>query len=100
MTVNIAKATKEVLTVKEITPNMTFRLGGFWYLPISINDDCINNYEEFWEMHAETIPNYPNPTASFNGIPCFRVASASFVYIDGNLKVEDYGIPQLNIEIS
>ena len=100
MKVNIAKATKQVLTVKEIKPNMAFQLGGFWYLPISINDGCITGYEEFWEIHAETIPNYPPPTSSLNGIPCFRVASTSFVYIDGNLKVEDYGVPQLTIEIS
>ena len=100
MNVNIVKNVKPKQTVKQMAPNTAFKIGGYWYLPILISDNLIKNYQDFWEEHVETIPGYPEPCYTDNAIPCFRVASACFVYLDPNLEVEDYGTPSLSVNIS
>ena len=100
MTVNITKSEKPKQTVKQMKPNTAFKLGGYWYLPICISDNLIANYQDFLEAHAESIPGYSESCFINGAIPCFRVASATFVYIDPDLVVEDYGTPSVSINIS
>jgi hypothetical protein len=100
MNVNIVKSEKPKQTIGQMRANNAFKLGGFWYLPICMDDDCIENYQDFWEQHAESVPGYPEPRFTNNAVPCFRVASASFVYLDPDLEVEEYGTPSLSVNIS
>lgn len=82
-------------------PNEAFKIGGYWYIPISMNDESIGrDYQTFWEMHAETIPGYHRPCKMESAIACFRVSSSSFVYLDPDLEVEDYGTPSLSVTLS
>jgi hypothetical protein len=100
MNVNVKKNEKPKQTVKQMTPNTAFKVGGYWFLPILVSDDCIENYQDFWEQHTETIPGYPEPRYTENAIPCYRVANACFVYLDPDLEVEEYGTASLSVNIS
>ena len=100
MNVNIVKNEKPKQTVKQMRPNTAFKIGGYWYLPISVNDNYITNYQDFLVEHAESIPGYPELCFINGAVPCFRVTSACFVYLDPDLEVEDYGTPSLSVNIS
>ena len=101
MQVNVTKTIKPKRIVGSMEPNEAFKIGGFWYIPISMNEDAIGrDYHVFWEQHVEPIPGYPEPRKMDTAIPCFRVSSSSFVYLDPDLEVEDYGIPSLSVTLS
>ncbi len=101
MQVNVTKTSKPTRLVGSMKPNEAFKIGGDWYIPISMDDNAIGrDYQSFWETHAETIPGYHEPRRMESAVPCFRVPSSSFVYIDPDLEVEDYGIPSLSVTLS
>lgn len=101
MQVNVTKTSKPARLVGSMKPNEAFKIGGYWYIPISMDDNAIGrDYQGFWETHAETIPGYHEPRRMESAVPCFRVPSSSFVYIDPDLEVEDYGIPSLSVTLS
>ena len=101
MTVTTEKVKKPKKYVCQMAPNQAFQLGGYWYIPISMNEESIGrDFQDFWEMHAETVPGYHPPRTMENAFPCFRLSSSSFVYLDGDLEVEDYGVPSVSIALS
>lgn len=100
MTVNVIRNEKPKQTVKQMTPNTAFKIGGIWYLPIHIEDNCIEDYQSFWELNRETAFCLPSPTKPVDGVPCIRIANARFYYVDADLEVEDYGTPSLSVNIS
>ena len=101
MQVNVTKTNKPKRIVGSMKPNEAFMLGGHWYIPISMDEDAIGrDYQTFWEVHAESICGYHEPCRVECAIPCFRVPSSSFVYLDPDLEVEDYGIPSLSVSLS
>lgn len=101
MQVNVTKTNKPKRIVGSMKPNEAFKIGGYWYIPIDVDDDTIGrDYQTFWEMHAETIPGYHEPCKMESAIACFRVSSSSFVYLDPDLEVEDYGTPSLSVTLS
>ena len=100
MQVNVTKTNKPKRIVGSMKPNEAFKIGGYWYIPISMDDNAIGrDYQTFWEMHAETIPGYHGPCKMESAIACFRVSSSSFVYLDPDLEVEDYGTPSLSVTL-
>lgn len=100
MQVNVTKTNKPKRIVGSMKPNEAFKIGGYWYIPISMDDESIGrDYQTFWEMHAETIPGYHEPCKMESAIACFRVSSSSFVYLDPDLEVEDYGTPSLSVTL-
>lgn len=100
MKVVINNNPKPKRTVDQMRPNEAFKLGGSWYIRIEMDDSCIGNFSKFWERHVETIPGYHEPKNEFFSIPCFCIHSSSFVYIDPDLEVEEYGVPTLSIDLS
>ena len=101
MQVNVAKMEKPKRIVGSMKPNEVFKIGGYWYIPISMDDDAIGrDYQKFWETHAETVPGYHAPRRMESAVACFRASSSSFVYLDPDLEVEDYGTPSLSVTLS
>ena len=100
MNVNVIKNVKPKQTVKQMKPNTAFKIGGYWYLPIHIEVDCIDDYQDFWEMNHETAFGFPSPSKVIFGVPCVRMSDARFCYVDADLEVEDYGTPSLSVNIS
>ena len=100
MNVITVNSPKPKRTVGEMKPNEAFQLGLGWYIRIEMDDGCIENFSHFWSMHAETIPGYHEPRNECESVPCFRISSSSFVYIDPDLEVTDYGTPTVTINLS
>ena len=94
---NDPKPTRNVGSMK---PNEAFKLSDSWYIRIEMDDGCIENYSCFWSMHAETIPGYHEPRDEYGAVPCFRLSSSSFVYLDPDLEVINYGVPTLSVDLS
>lgn len=101
MEVITSKPEKPQRTVGDMKPNEAFQIGMYWYIPISMDEDSIGrDYGDFWGMHAEDIPGYPPPHSPETAVPCFRLPSSSFVYLDPDIEVSSYGIPTVTVALS
>ena len=101
MNVVTTKTIKPKRTVGDMKPNEAFQLGIHWYIPISMDEDAIGrDYQKFWETHAETVPGYHEPRKMECAVACFRIPSSSFVYLDPDLEVTEYGVPTVTIALS
>ena len=101
MNVITSKPQKPRRTVADMKPNEAFQIGMYWYIPISMDEDSIGrDYGDFWETHAEHIPGYPPPLSPEAAVPCFRLPSSSFVYLDPDIEVSSYGVPTVTVALS
>ena len=82
-------------TVNQITDGQVFRYGDTWYMRVYIDDGCIRNFGDFYDLHVlEGMPQARNYNTA---IPCIQLETHNLCYANGEAEVDEWGTAEILI---
>lgn len=76
-------------TINQISDGQAFRYGDSWYICVTINDDCIRNFADFYDEH--TLQDMPQARSYSTAVAVLHLGSQSICYANGEVEADEWG---------
>lgn len=82
-------------TINQIKDGEAFRCGDCWYIRITMNDDCIRNFGDFYDEHV--LQDMPQARSYNTAVPVLHLGSQGVCYANGEVEVDEWGSAEVLI---
>ena len=76
-------------TINQISDGQAFRYGDCWYIRVNLIDECIRNFEDFYDEHV--LQDMPQARSYNTAVPVLCLGSQSICYVNGEIEVDEWG---------
>jgi hypothetical protein len=76
-------------TINQIAVGQAFRWGECWFIRVSLNDDCIRNFGNFYDEHV--LKDMPSARNYDTAVPVLSLGTQSLCYVNGEVEVDAWG---------
>ena len=90
MKIIITERKPEKRKIKTAKAGEAFRYNNSWYAYLSIEDNDIHNFGEFYDKHF--ITEMSLPVEDSNLYPAIHLGSQGFCYLNGELEADEWAI--------